>query len=442
MQISADYLWTPDGWLADVADHRIDAPPTGTIERLGRYVLPGVANIHSHAFQRAMAGLAERQGDPADSFWTWRELMYALAARIDPDSLRAVAAMLYAEMLEVGYTTVCEFHYLHNAPDGRPHADPAALSLALIEAARETGIRLVLLPTLYQAGGFDGRALSERQRRFGLSSEAWLALFGRLQRECDAQVSVGVAFHSLRAVPEAAMREVLSAIPADVPVHIHISEQTAEVDECVALRGARPVAWLLDRFDVDARWCLVHATHLDDAETAALAASRATVALCPTTEANLGDGLFPLPAYRAAGGRWGIGSDSHVSVSLVEELRWLEYGQRLQTRRRNVTASAARPSVGESLFAGALAGGAAASGRPPADWVAAADLVVLDDAAVELAARPIERVLDSFVFAGNRRLVRDVMVNGSWRVRGGRHLARERIERDYRLALAKLLDGI
>lgn len=445
--LHARHAWHPAGWRPDlafnIADGRIAAIASASPEADGAatYLLPGIANLHSHAFQRAMAGLVERQGDPADSFWTWRELMYTLAARITPDTLRAIASMLYAEMLEAGYTTVCEFHYLHNDPRGEPYADPAAMSLALIEAARDTGIRLCLLPTLYQTGGFDGRALSDRQRRFGLLTDAYLALIERLQRECDAGVELGIAFHSLRAVPEHALREVLAASPASAPVHIHISEQRAEVDECVALRGARPVAWLLEHAAVDRRWCLVHATHLDGDETRRLAASGATVALCPSTEANLGDGLFPLAEYRDAGGRWGIGSDSHVSVSLVEELRWLEYGQRLATQRRNVVADAVQPSCGERLFADALAGGRAGSGQDSGclDAGAAADGFTLDERAVELAERPLSRLLDSFVFAGNRPLVRDVLVAGEWRVRDGRHVARERIEAGYRAALRELL---
>jgi formimidoylglutamate deiminase len=447
MEPTVDYLWQPQGWLQQA--HLPIDPASGasgastgsadTAQRIGRYALPAVANLHSHAFQRAMAGLAERQGDPADNFWTWRERMYALAARIDPDLLRAVATMLYAEMLEAGYGTVCEFHYLHNDPQGRPYADPAELSLALIAAARDTGIRLRLLPTLYQQGGFDGRALAPQQRRFGLSTDAYLRLLARLRREVGDGVELGVAFHSLRAVPLEAMRAVLAAAPADAPVHLHISEQSAEVDDCLARHGARPVAWLLGQLAVDDRWCLVHATHLDAAEVDALARSGATVALCPSTEANLGDGLFPLPAWLAAGGSWGIGSDSHVSVSLVEELRWLEYGQRLVTRRRNIAASAAQPSCGETLFAAALAGGRRGAGLSSGDD--AGDLIVLDDEAVELAARPPERLLDAFVFAGNRRLVRDVFVGGQRQVAGGRHLRRDAIEREYRRALARLLDG-
>ncbi|HEY4560514.1 MAG TPA: formimidoylglutamate deiminase, partial [Lysobacter sp.] len=307
------------------------------VQRTARgWELPGIANLHSHAFQRAMAGLAERQTDPADSFWTWRETMYRMAARFDPELLRDVAAQLYLEMLEAGYTAVCEFHYLHHAPDGRPYDDAAAMSRALIEAARETGIRLTLLPVLYMTGGFDGRALAERQRRFGHDVEAYLRLLDTLRAHRDDTLRIGCALHSLRAVPEAAMRDVLDALPGDSRIHIHIAEQTAEVDECVELRGTRPVQWLLDHAPVDARWTLVHATHLDAPEIAGIAASRATVAICTTTEANLGDGLFPLRAFMDAGGRFGIGSDSHVSTSPVEELRWLEYGQRLVTRRRNV----------------------------------------------------------------------------------------------------------
>ena len=282
--------------------------------------LPGIPNIHSHAFQRAMAGLAERQGAPHDSFWTWRERMYGFAARLTPDTLRDIAAQLYVEMLEAGYTAVCEFHYLHHQPDGRPYADPAAMSLALVEAAREAGIRLTLLPVLYMAGGFDGRALAERQRRFGHDLPAYRRLVDALLPHEDATLRIGLAMHSLRAVPQAPLREVLSDRPggAGRPLHIHIAEQVLEVEECVAARGARPVEWLLDHAEVDADWTLVHATHLSATEMRALAATPAVVAICTTTEANLGDGLFPLGDFLAAGGRIGVGSDSNVSVSPVE----------------------------------------------------------------------------------------------------------------------------
>lgn len=402
----------------------------------GGWRVPGLSNLHSHAFQRAMAGMAERRtrtGDGAhDSFWTWRETMYHFAARMTPDTLHAVAAQLYAEMLEAGYTRVCEFHYVHHRPDGVPYDDAAEMSLALLAAARETGIRLTLLPVLYMTGGFDGRALSPRQARFGHTVDAYLRLFESLHaREC-ADLRVGVALHSLRAVPEAAMREVLAALPAGTPVHIHIAEQVGEVEDCLAVRGARPVQWLLDHAPVDARWTLVHATHLDADETARLARSGATVALCPTTEANLGDGLFPLRAYLDAGGHWGIGSDSHISVSPVEELRWLEYGQRLVTGRRNV-ATGAFDSVGQTLLAGALDGDRATGFDADDEWL------LLDADAPVLVGADADDVADRWIFSGNRPLVRETRIGDRQLVVDGRHLQADAIAEDYRRAMRTLL---
>jgi formimidoylglutamate deiminase len=414
--------WTPQGW-------RDGAAQPG-------WTLPGIANLHSHAFQRAMAGLAERQTHPEDSFWTWRETMYRMAARFGPESLHAVAAQLYAEMLEAGYTTVCEFHYLHHAPDGRPYDDPATMSRALIAAARDTGIRMTLLPVLYMTGGFDGRALSERQRRFGHSIEGYLRLFETLSAEQGPALRIGCALHSLRAVPHEPMRDLLAALPPAMPVHVHIAEQVGEVHDCEALRGARPVEWLLANADVGPDWTLVHATHLVDAEVQGIAASGATVAICPTTEANLGDGLFPLRDYLAAGGHWGIGSDSHVSVSPVEELRWLEYGQRLALRRRNIAVAADETSTGALLYRQALAGGLRACGQPAA---AADDVVTLDADAPALACATAEDLHDRVVFGGNRPLVDEVRVAGRVVVAGGRHRDADAIARRYRDALRTLL---
>lgn len=403
----------------------------------GHWRLPGLPNLHSHAFQRAMAGLAERQGDPQDSFWTWRELMYRFAGRIDPESQYAIATQLYAEMLEAGYTSVCEFHYLHHAPDGRPYAEPAAMSQSLIAAARDTGIRLSLLPVLYMGGGFDGRPLGERQRRFGHSLDAYLALVQSLRAQASDTLKIGIAFHSLRAVPPQALAAVLAAIgDAPMPIHIHVAEQVGEVQDCLALRGARPVEWLLANAPVDARWTLVHATHLEPAEVQGIAASGATVAICPTTEANLGDGLFPLRDYLRAGGHWGIGSDSHVSVSPVEELRWLEYGQRLATRRRNIAVSADQPSTGRLLYAQALAGGLRACGQGAE---AAADHVVIDGDAPALAGARAEDLHDRLVFAGNRSLVRETHVAGQRVVAEGRHRDGGAIAARYREVLRALL---
>lgn len=410
-------------------------PATPT--RDARWERPGIANLHSHAFQRAMAGVAERQGDPADSFWTWREAMYRIAARFDPESLHAVASQLYAEMLEAGYTRACEFHYLHHAPDGRPYADPAAMSDALIRAARETGIRLTLLPVLYMAGGFDGRALAPRQNRFGFDVAGYLRLFEALRAREGDGLRVGCALHSLRAVPAAAMREVLDALPSRVPVHIHIAEQIGEVQDCIALRGARPVEWLLANAEVDEHWTLVHATHLDQAEIAGIARSGAVVALCPTTEANLGDGLFPMREYRDANGRWGIGSDSHISVSPVEELRWLEYGQRLLSRHRNIVADAQAPSVGDTLLRGVAASRASATGFDDRDD----ETIVLDADAPAFAGANDRDIGDRWIFAGNRPLVREVRVGGEAWVADGRHRDREAIAARYRRVVAGLLAG-
>lgn len=465
----ADHLWTPQGFAANA---RIDIGPDATLGdvataaapgdsvRLGRYVLPGMPNLHSHAFQRAMAGLAERgtsalvpdrenqtaavpgrtsQQNTQDSFWTWREVMYAFAGRVGPDDLQAIAAQLYVEMLKAGYTHVCEFHYLHHRSDGRPYDDPAAMSLALVEAAREAGIGLTLLPTLYMSGGFDGRALSERQRRFGHEVDGYLRLVERLRALESPTLRVGIALHSLRAVPEDALRAVLDAdLARSGPIHIHIAEQIGEVQDCLALRHARPIEWLLDHAAVDARWCLVHATHMTGEETRRLASTGAVAGLCPTTEANLGDGLFQLKTYLDAGGAIGIGSDSHISVSPVEELRWLEYGQRLVTRHRNIAARGG--SVGEPLWAAALAGGAQASGAAIGELAAGhrADLLVLDESAPLLAARDSGNVIDSFLFAGNTPLVRDVMAAGQWVVRGRHHRGEERIAARYRAVVERL----
>ncbi|MBD9469664.1 formimidoylglutamate deiminase [Pseudoxanthomonas sp. PXM01] len=401
----------------------------------GGWRVPGIANLHSHAFQRAMAGLAERQTHPEDSFWTWREIMYRFAARMDPDSTYAVATQLYAEMLEAGYTTVCEFHYVHHQPDGTPYADRAAMSKALIAAARDTGIRMTLLPVLYMTGGFDGRALSARQQRFGHGVGDFLRLLEDLHPLQDAQVRIGCAFHSLRAVPESAMREVLAALPADAPIHIHIAEQVGEVQDSLAVRNARPVEWLLREFAVDRRWTLVHATHLTQEETRGIASRGATVAICPTTEANLGDGLFPLRDYLQAGGRWGIGSDSHVSVSPVEELRWLEYGQRLVTRHRNIAVTTHSPSVGETLLGGVLDSASDATGFQSVRE----DAVLLDAAAPVLAGATVDDVVDRWLFAGNRPLVKQVRVAGRTVVSEGRHADGEAIARRYGETLRRLL---
>ena len=319
-----DRVLTPDGWLAP---GRIEIGDDGRIagveagdkgERIGGIALPGMPNLHSHAFQRAMAGLTERAGPGADSFWTWREVMYGFVDRLGPDDAEAVAAQLYCEMLKAGYTAVAEFHYLHHAPDGGPYDDLAEMAERVTRAARRTGIALTLLPVLYNAGGFGGAPVGGAQRRFANDAERLLRIVETMRRRhgADPDFRVGLAPHSLRAVGPGSLAEAVAGLDSmdrDAPIHIHIAEQTREVEDCVARSGKRPVDWLLGEHEVGRRWCFVHATHMTAEETRALAATGAVAGLCPTTEANLGDGLFPLEAYLEAGGRLGIGSDSHVS---------------------------------------------------------------------------------------------------------------------------------
>lgn len=445
LEIGAARVWrdaawsTPQRLASDAVGGFHIAPAPADAKISPDWFCAGVPNLHSHAFQRAMAGLGERQCDGQDSFWSWRENMYRIAARFDPDSLRAVAAQLYAQMLEAGYTHVCEFHYLHRDAGGRSYADSAAMSLALIEAAEQAGIGLTLLPTLYLRGGFDGRTLSERQQRFAMSIDEYCGLIERLRALEHGSLQVGVAFHSLRAVPLDAMRTVLDAVGQSGPVHIHIAEQQIEVDECLAHHGARPVRRLLDNLPVDARWALVHATHCDAGELRDIAARGATVALCPTTEANLGDGLFDLPEFLAHEGRFGIGSDSQVSVSPLEELRWLEYGQRLRLQRRNIAAiggaTLAQSLLRKAWDVRAVCGvsvGAIANGQR-------ADLLQLNADAIGLMAVAEDDVLDRWLFCAQESMVRAVWAGGRQVVAEGRHCRADMIANALRKPMAALL---
>jgi len=450
----AETALLPDGWAARVrleidaagnlAAVRAGAPPADA-ERLAGAVLPGMPNLHSHAFQRAMAGLAERLAPGEASFWTWREVMYRFLERLGPEEVRAIAAQLYVEMLEAGYTAVGEFHYLHHQPDGRPYADPAEMSLAVLAAARAAGIGLTHLPVLYLAGGFGGAPPEAGQRRFLHDLDGFARLLERLRSAVagEPDLALGLAPHSLRAVPDAALGEAVAMaerIAADAPLHIHVAEQVREVRDCLAWCGRRPVAHLLEVAPVGPRWCLIHATHMDDDETTELARSGAVAGLCPTTEANLGDGLFNLAAFLDAGGRFGIGSDSHVSVSPLEELRWLEYGQRLNSLRRLVAASEAAPDCGARLWQAAQAGGAQALGRKIGRLAPGcrADLITIDSDHPLLCGRTGDLLLDTLVFSGNANLIRNVMVGGRWRVEDGRHLERERIAAAYCRTIAGL----
>ena len=401
----------------------------------GAIALPGMVNLHSHAFQRGMAGLAERAGAAEDSFWTWREVMYRFLDRLTPDDVEAIATMAYVEMLEAGYTRVVEFHYLHHDIDGRPYANIAEMAERISAAAAATGIGLTLLPVLYSYGGFGGQPATAGQRRFLNDTDRYLKL-----RDASLQAArnvpgaiVGAAPHSLRAVTLDGLQRLLEAVP-EAPIHIHVAEQEKEVADCLAWSGKRPVDWLLDAVAVDERWCLIHATHVTPAEVARMAASRAVVGLCPITEANLGDGIFPAVDFVDRGGRYGIGTDSNVLISVAEELRVLEYGQRLRDRRRN---RLARPgnSVGGTILEAAGAGGRQAAGIGAGDQ---ADHVQLDRDAVELAGRSGDGIADAWIFAAGRPLVAEVWAGGKRVVEGGRHVARRAAEQRFGKVMAKL----
>lgn len=438
---------TPAGWTGPVAIHwdgqgtitQVDPLNGATVG--GGCVVPGMANLHSHSFQRAMAGRTEQgTGDP-DSFWTWRERMYEIAGRLGPAEMEAVTAWVQMEMLEAGYTSCGEFHYLHHQPDGRPYDDPAEMSLRVLTAAETSGIALTLLPVLYCRAGFDGAELQDRQRRFAHEPEGFLALVERCRAAVgdDSRHRIGMAPHSLRAVGQEELHAVLSGRPEGVPVHIHISEQRAEVAECVAVRGARPVEWLLGECDVGPDWCLVHATHLVSTERRAAAASGAVAGLCPTTEADLGDGIFDTRAWIDADGRFGIGSDSNLRICPAEELRSLEFQARLASERRIVLADDAG-RVGRPLWDAAARDGARALAQPAGAIAPGnrADLVELDPLHPFLEGRSADTVLDTWLFAGDRSMVRSVHVAGRSWVEGGRHLRRTELERPFRAALEKL----
>jgi formimidoylglutamate deiminase len=406
-------------------------------------VVPGMPNLHSHAFQRAMAGLAEVAGNPNDSFWTWRDLMYRLVGQISPEQLGVIARQLYIEMLKGGFTSVAEFHYVHQDTTGKSYTNPAELALQVSQAASSVGIGMTLLPVLYTHSGFGGLAPNEGQRRFINSTERYLDLQSRLKPIMTAQPAqaLGLCFHSLRAVTPQQITDVMAASDSQCPVHIHIAEQQKEVDDCLAWSGRRPLQWLYENVDVDERWCLVHATHAEADEVASMARSRAVAGLCLTTEANLGDGIFPAVDYIAQGGRWGIGSDSHVSLSVVEELRWLEYGQRLRDQRRNRLYRPDQPMVGRTLYDAALLGGAQAMGQPVGALEVGkrADWLVLDGNDPYLATASGDGILNRWLFGGGDRQIREVMVNGRWVIREGRHADEEESRRSFAQVLRELL---
>jgi formiminoglutamate deiminase len=441
----------PDGWAQRVritiSNGRFLAVTTDTMpepgdERHG-FGIPGIPNLHSHAVQRGMAGLAERRGPTDDSFWTWRTMMYRFVDRITPDQMKAIATLAYVEMLESGFTRVGEFHYLHHDRDGRRYGRPAEMSAAITAAAARTGIGLTHLPVFYAHSGFGGLPPGDAQRRFVHAVDDYV----RLVEEARASITtlpdaiVGVAPHSLRAVMPEELHAV-TAIAGNAPIHIHIAEQIREVEDCLAWSGARPVQWLLDHADVDDRWCLVHATHIDAGEQEAIVRSNAVVGLCPVTEANLGDGLFPAHAFDGAGGRYGIGSDSNVLIDMAEELRLLEYGQRLFHQRRNVMARGAGKSTGQALFDAALSGGAQALGvKGGIAPGLPADLIGLDRSHPSLCTTPMDMILDAFIFAAGRSAIDCVWRYGAKVVAQGRHRLGDMARERYRIVIQQIKDS-
>jgi len=457
-----DTVLLDTGWASDTLIHvdsagtitRINTeiqptqlPPVTEYRHLRGSVLPGMPNLHSHAHQRAIAGLAEYAGTSADSFWTWREIMYRAVLRLSPDDLEAIAAQLYCEMLEAGFTHVCEFQYLHHDVDGQSHEDIAEMSVRCIRAAQSAGIGITILPVMYAYGGFGKQPPSVEQRRFINTADSYQRIVEALDKHCvnSEMVHVGLAPHSLRACDGDVLRDVLDLQRESVsgrkrPVHIHIAEQQSEVDDCIEWSGKRPVEWLCDEVQVDEHWCLIHATHTQEHELTAMAKSDCVAGLCPSTEANLGDGFFDAVKYAELNGRFGIGSDSQISVSPVEELRWLEYGQRLCHTRRNVMPGRDLRSTGRYLYERAVAGGQQAAGSRggPIKTGNRADLVLLNDHHPLLYGRSMDRLIDSFLFSGNRHLVETLMVNGRIVVEHGCAVNAEQIASNYRAAIDRL----
>ena len=404
--------------------------------------IPGLANVHSHGFQRGLAGMAEFRGG-TDSFWTWRDAMYRFVTAVSPEDAEAISALAYAEMLEGGFTRVGEFHYLHKDPSGQSYDNPAEMAERVAAATETSGIGLTLLPVFYERGGFDGRAPNSAQRRFCHGIEDFQNLLAKsadIVRGVDGAV-LGLAPHSLRAVSPSSLAA-LAPLMKDRPVHIHVAEQRQEVEDCEQYLKARPVRWLLDNMPIDPRWCLVHATHADKSEITGLAASGAVVGLCPISEANLGDGIFRLPEFLANGGRFGIGSDSNILLSMIEELRTLEYGQRLAREARNIVADEKNPSTGRTLFEKALSGGAQALGvLIGLAEGAPADIVALDNGSEVFAGRQEDRLLDGLIFAGSNALIRTVWRGGRKLVQDGRHIRKDEIVSRYRKSIAKLISN-
>jgi formimidoylglutamate deiminase len=434
-----------DGWIVGVDSFKTVPANSTDVEIIKGPLVPGMPNIHSHAFQRAMAGLAERASGKKDTFWSWRETMYRFLAFLEPEDMQAVAAQCYVDMLKAGYTSVGEFHYIHHQLDGQPYANKSVMSQEVIQAALETGIAITHLPSLYAYGGFGEAPPAEGQRRFINTVPALMRIIEELHGEFKntPQVTIGLAHHSLRAVSPAMLHEGTRAVRRllpDAPIHIHAAEQMGEVEGCLEWSQRRPVEWLLENGGIDNKWCLIHCTHVNDDEIRGLAKSGAVAGLCPTTEANLGDGIFPLVKYFNEGGAFAIGSDSHITVSVAEELRWLEYIQRLVYRERTLIKDHDIPSVGATLYDRCLTGGARALGRKAGriEIGHRADVVVLDPDLPFMTGKLRDHILDAAIFASSGSPVKDVMSGGRWVVKNRHHKREEQILAKFRKVMEKV----
>ena len=452
MNLFAKLALVSEGWARNVRisiseDGKITHVESGVmpgpddLQLRNRILLPAMANLHSHSFQRAMTGITEKRAKNQDSFWSWRELMYCFLEKLNPEHIEAIAALVFMEMLESGYASVGEFHYLHHQQGGQPYENIAETSSRIIAAAIQTGIGLTHLPVYYMQGGLNGEQLSKGQLRFGNNTENYFRILEQIENEIQTapeDYMFGMAPHSLRAVSPEALKEILDSRQCE-PVHIHISEQQKEVEDIQNNYGKRPVNWLIDNVNVDSRWCLVHATHMLPEEIDKLANSGAVAGLCPITEANLGDGIFDGFEYISSGGKYGIGSDSNVRISLTEELRMLEYSQRLFRKERNIMKDTSR-SIGKSLYISALSGGAQGMARNSGNIASGqwADLLTLNSDALTLYGSSEDEILDSWIFSADDSLIREVWSAGRQMVVEGRHVMHDQIEKQFREVIREL----
>jgi formimidoylglutamate deiminase len=451
MKLYAERILLADGWVKDssltIENGIITAITSGKAEgaECVGTVIPGMVNCHSHAFQRAFAGFSEQGSEGQDSFWTWRKVMYKFLEQLTADNAKVIAKQLYIEMLKMGYTRVAEFHYLHHEIDGENHDELATMAKAIFDAAKDSGIGLTLLPVLYRFSGFGATPANEGQKRFINSVEQFNQLVSGcfVLSEQYSNSNVGIAPHSLRAVDKDSLIQAVNhvrSLDKKAPIHIHIAEQQQEVDDCLAHYGQRPVEWLLNNAELDQQWCLIHATHINEQEQKGIIATQAIAGICPTTEANLGDGIFPTTEFLENKGTFAIGSDSHISVNPIEELRWLEYAQRLIKQQRAILASNEQASVGQNLWQKAASGGAQSTNSNTGELALGkqADLLVLKSSKLALFAQDEQHLLDSVIFASQTNLIDDVMVNGQWVIKAGAHKNEQQAEKDFSEMLARL----